>query len=214
MPTNLATALANVDASVAKSFADLNALSEAARQAQDSLRQAMRQAQRAAALVDFDEQALREFLVKPYLVRPLGNGQYELIVPRFIGFRAGWPVRHDGPYTVYLVSRFINMLTPLPDWLDAQVGVGVTHVRLAEDNALNHHGLLLIVVRRQCGLVKVRLREVVAKRAQHRGEREDKHPARPGRAPGKDDAHNGDTCRNAERKHGQRDTCTCKCWCA
>jgi hypothetical protein len=117
-----ASALTHVDASVAKAFADLDALAESARNAQDSLQHAMREAQRAAALVDFDDTALQEFLTKPYLVRALGNGQYELIVPRFVGFRAGWPVRHDGPYTVYLVSKFINMLAPLPDWLAGELG--------------------------------------------------------------------------------------------
>jgi len=122
MPTNLASALTQVDDSVAKAFADLGTLAESARHAQDSLQHAMREAQRAAALVDFDDKALQEFLTKPYLVRALGNGQYELIVPRFIGFRAGWPVRHDGPYTVYLVSKFINMLAPLPDWLAGELG--------------------------------------------------------------------------------------------
>jgi hypothetical protein len=122
MPTNLALALTDVDTSVAQAFADLGALAESARHAQDSLQHAMREAQRAAALVNFDDTALQEFLTKPYLVRALGNGQFELIVPRFIGFCAGWPVRHDGPYTVYLVSKFINMLAPLPDWLAGELG--------------------------------------------------------------------------------------------
>ena len=40
---------------------------------------------------------------------------------------------------------------------------------------------------------------VVAERAQHRREAKDKNPSRPGRAPGQDDAHNNDDCRNAER---------------
>jgi hypothetical protein len=112
-----------MEISGAKTLADLAALSEVVDQASSGLKAAMCEAQRAAALVgSFDELALQEFLTKPYLVRPLGNGQYELIVPRFIGFRAGWPVRHDGPYTVYLVSRFINMLAPLPDWLAGELG--------------------------------------------------------------------------------------------
>lgn len=125
----IASQLANVDESVARALADLNALAATASQAQASLQQAMREAQRAAAL--------REFLAKPYLVRPLGNGQYELIVPRFIGFRAGWPVRHDGAYTVYRVSRFIHMLSPLPDWLASELGLGAPAFRgTLEDNVL------------------------------------------------------------------------------
>ena len=122
MPNSLASVLSCVDESVARAFADLGALQTAATAAQASLQQAMREAQRAAALVDFDDAALQEFLTKPYLVRPLGGSQYELIVPRFIGFRAGWPVRHEGPYTVFLVSKFINLLAPLPDWLAGELG--------------------------------------------------------------------------------------------
>ena len=53
--------------------------------------------------------------------------------------------------------------------LDAQIRVRVTRVRLTDDETLDHHWLLLIVVRGECSLVKVRLREVVAKRAQQRG---------------------------------------------
>ena len=64
MPTNLASALTQVDDSVAKAFADLGTLAESARHAQDSLQHAMREAQRAAALVDFDDKALQEFLTK------------------------------------------------------------------------------------------------------------------------------------------------------
>ncbi len=90
--------------------------------------------------------------------------------------------------------------------LDAQVGVRVARVRLTDDDAFDDHQLLLVVrgARGERGLVKVWLREIVSKCAQHRRKHEDKHPARPGRAPGKDDAHSGDECRNAEREGGQR----------
>ncbi len=124
MGDKLEVHLERVNASVARAFDDLGALQAATAQAQDSLGLAMREAQRASALVNFDGQALSEFLARPYLVRPVGNGQYELIVPRFIGFRAGWPVRHEGPYTVYLVSKFIHMLAPLPGWLAGELGFG------------------------------------------------------------------------------------------
>ena len=55
------------------------------------------------------------------------------------------------------------------------------------------------------GLIKVRLREVESKCAQDGGKREDENPARLGRTPRKEDAHNGDECRNAERDGRQRD---------
>ncbi len=61
--------------------------------------------------------ALKAFLDKPYVVRPLGNEQYELIVPTFIGLRGGWALRTDGAFSIYLVNRFIHLINPLPAWL-------------------------------------------------------------------------------------------------
>lgn len=71
-----------------------------------------------------DKAALAEFLAKPYVVRPLGEDRYELIVPKFIGFRGGWPVRTEGAFLVFLVSKFIHFINPLPDWLANDLGYG------------------------------------------------------------------------------------------
>ncbi len=103
----LAAPLSQAQASAARALADIGALVSAAEQSQENILAALRQAERAAALVQvFDETALRDFLAKPYLARPRCDGQYELIVPRFVGLQAGWPVRHDGANSVFLVSKF------------------------------------------------------------------------------------------------------------
>jgi len=51
---------------------------------------------------------------------------------------------------------------------DAQVGVRIARVWLTDDEALDNHRLLLIVVRGQRGLVKVWLNKVVAERTKNR----------------------------------------------
>ncbi len=56
------------------------------------------------------------------MLRPLGQGHYELIVPRFFGLRAGWPVRETESYSIYEVSRFTHLLDPLPAWLCQERG--------------------------------------------------------------------------------------------
>jgi len=88
---------------------------------------------------------------------------------------------------------------------DAQVGVGITRVRLSDDDAFNNRWLGLIVVRGKRRPIKARLREVVAKRAKNRREHEDKEPSRFGRAPPEDDAEKRRTRRQAERDGRQRD---------
>lgn len=115
-------ALARVVASSDQAQADIAALLAAAGQAQVSLAAALREAHRSAALTAFDPALLKAFLEKPYIVRPLGEGQYELIIPRFIGLQAGWPLRHDGAYSVYLISRFTHFIQPLPAWLAQEFG--------------------------------------------------------------------------------------------
>ncbi len=119
---DLATHLIHAQDSTRRGLADLDALIAAAAKAQEQLTAALEQAQRVGGLADFDQSLVREFMERPYLTRPLGDGKYELIVPRFLGFRAGWPIRHIGAYSVYLVTKFIHFINPLPGWLASELG--------------------------------------------------------------------------------------------
>lgn len=74
------------------------------------------------ALLDVDIEALQAYMKKPYIMRALRGDRYELIIPRFLNFSAGWPVRVEGEYNVYAVSRMIDIFTPLPDWMQAELG--------------------------------------------------------------------------------------------
>jgi hypothetical protein len=74
------------------------------------------------SLAGIDAEAFQAFTNKPYLLRPIRGDRYELIVPRFIDFKAGWPVRTEGEYVIYEVSRFIDLITPLPNWLRGELG--------------------------------------------------------------------------------------------
>ena len=109
---------------IASAQAGLSALVAHAQQSEAELRAALEQAARLAAFAAFDPELLTAFLHKPYLVRPLGAGRYELIVPRFFGLRAGWPLRETESYAVYEVSRFLHLLAPLPDWLARDLELG------------------------------------------------------------------------------------------
>jgi hypothetical protein len=135
--TDFNTLITAATHSSAQALADIDALAQAAMQAKASLLDARRKAARSAMLAGFEGDLLKEFLDKPYFTRPLGDGQYELVVPRFIGFRAGWPVRHAGAYSVFLVTKFIHFINPLPDWLVNELGFGAPSFKAnLEGNAL------------------------------------------------------------------------------
>lgn len=74
-------------------------------------------------LSQLNPEAFDAFMAKPYLLRPLRGDRWELVVPRFIDFAAGWPVRVEGEYTVYEVNRMTDLINPLPDWLRAEIGI-------------------------------------------------------------------------------------------
>ncbi len=59
--------------------------------------------------------------------------------------------------------------------LDAKIGVCVARVWLAHDDTFNRYRFLLIVVRSECGLVKMRLSQVVAECAKNRSEGENEN---------------------------------------
>ncbi len=119
---SIAAALEKAEADVRSAHAALRSFISAAKREHDDLLAALRRAQRLAGLASFDQETLQSFLEKPYVVRPLGEGQYELIVPRFISLRAGWPMRTDGTYLIFLVTKFTHLLNPLPEWLADELG--------------------------------------------------------------------------------------------
>src|SRR5215468_8776430 len=100
----LNTIIEQTRAAISAAENGLSALVAHAQQSEAELRATLEQAARLAAFAAFDPDLLTAFLHKPYLVRPLGNGRYELIVPRFFGLRAGWPLRETESYAVYEVS--------------------------------------------------------------------------------------------------------------
>jgi|WetSurMetagenome_2_1015567.scaffolds.fasta_scaffold20787_4 hypothetical protein len=113
--TNLTSALAQFESSSTQTLSDLDHLRQ-------QLADVAQQTQRAAFLAQYDQVALQEFFTKPYVVRPMGSDEFELIVPKFIGSLGGWPVRTDGAFLIFRVSRFIHLINPLPAWLAGELG--------------------------------------------------------------------------------------------
>src|SRR5512143_2520586 len=117
--SDLPTLLSQFESSSTQALADLDQL-------RHSLAHVVQQTQRATFLAQYDQAALQEFFARPYVVRPVGADEYELIVPKFVGSIGGWPVRTDGAFLIFRVSRFINLINPLPQWLADELGYKAT----------------------------------------------------------------------------------------
>ncbi len=78
---------------VQAALTQLARLTQTAHDLEATLVTQLREADRFADLAQFDPPLLDAFFRHPYVIRPLGTGHYEILVPRFVGLRVGWPVR-------------------------------------------------------------------------------------------------------------------------
>lgn len=104
-----------------------NAIRDAVAQQRDEFRSAFEDLSEHAFLADADPALLKEFLDKPYVLLPVSHGangepnKYWLVIPRFLKFSGGWAVRTIGAFNVFEFTRFINFISPPPEWLASQL---------------------------------------------------------------------------------------------
>jgi hypothetical protein len=114
--------VAQTGEAIQAALAHLEQLTQAAHDLEATLQAQWQEAARTASLAQFDPALLDAFFRHPYVIRPLGGGRYELLVPRFVGLRVGWPVRTTDAYDVFEVDRFLHLIAPLPAWLADELG--------------------------------------------------------------------------------------------
>ncbi len=68
-----------------------------------------------------DTEEFRAFLREPYLILPKGKDEYYVIVPRFIDFHVGWLEMQTDSYNVFVINRFTQWFSPLPDELRRKI---------------------------------------------------------------------------------------------
>ena len=98
-----------------------NAIRNEIQAQRDEFRSAFDALSEHAFLADADTELLKEFLDKPYVLLPIAQDKFWLVVPRFLKFTGGWAVRTIGAFNVFEITRFIHFINPLPEWLAAQV---------------------------------------------------------------------------------------------
>ena len=68
-------------------------------------------------------EAAKEFMKEPYLVLPYTENARRLIVNRFLPLRAGWLQKQNGALNVFVVSRYVDFLNPLPKEIREALGL-------------------------------------------------------------------------------------------
>lgn len=70
-----------------------------------------------------EEGAYEAFQETPYALLPKGRHEYWLIVPRFVPFRMGYLERQTASYNYFVINKYVDWISPLPEKLRAEVGI-------------------------------------------------------------------------------------------
>jgi DNA excision repair protein ERCC-3 len=79
------------------------------------------------------KEEILSFVKKPYIVQPIGENEWRLIVPKFIPLEVGWLEYEDESYRVWRVNRYIDWITPIPDVLKEELGFEKPNLELSFD---------------------------------------------------------------------------------
>lgn len=76
-----------------------------------------------ADLESIDKDELNSFIDKPYTLVPKSENEAWVIVPRWIPFNVGYLEKQDESYNHFVVNKYINWISELPDDIQNSIGI-------------------------------------------------------------------------------------------
>jgi DNA excision repair protein ERCC-3 len=65
----------------------------------------------------FNKEKIENFLKEPYVIIPKRENEFYVIAPRWIDFQIGWLERQTKSYNIFVVNRYVQWITPIPEVL-------------------------------------------------------------------------------------------------
>jgi len=76
-----------------------------------------------ANLDKVNKQHLENFFEVPYAMLPKDKNEVWLVVPKFVPFQLGYLDRQTESYNIFVINKYVNWISPLPDDIKAKVGI-------------------------------------------------------------------------------------------
>ncbi len=92
----------------------LEGLIERMKAERDRLRREFEERLSALSVKGFDIEGLEEFLKEPYVLLPKSREEWYVIVPKWVGFHAGWLEHQTRSYNIFVINRYMQWITPIP----------------------------------------------------------------------------------------------------
>lgn len=80
------------------------------------------------------EEYLDAFAEKPYKIVPKSQDEAFIVVPRFVPFNVGWLHDQDDAWNVFVVNKYVDWITELPDDIRDRVGIDKQYEKARVDN--------------------------------------------------------------------------------
>ena len=90
----------------------------------------------AIALKGIDEELLRLFVKRPYLIMPRDDHSWFLLVPRFVPMQVGWLDRSDAGWNIFVIDRYSEWLGTVPEDIKKMIGLEEEPIQATVDGPL------------------------------------------------------------------------------
>jgi hypothetical protein len=114
-----------VEDAIALSEKAIAGLHQDLREKEDRLRQAFADAMQhiQSSAIDFEklDDFINDWAKRPYAIIPRKQREWLLVVPKIFKLHFGWFEREDGPYNIFVVNPYFDLIQPIPPQLKEEL---------------------------------------------------------------------------------------------
>ena len=113
--------ISSIRRSVDESLAKIDILIESLKLEKEKIRSTIEKRIEELALTRYttteQKEELDNFLKEPYVIIPKRESEFYVIAPRWLNFQIGWLERQTKSYNIFVVNRYVQWISPIPDAL-------------------------------------------------------------------------------------------------
>jgi hypothetical protein len=112
--------ISSIRRSVDESLAKMDSLIESLKLEREKIRSTIEKRVEELALTRYTaehKEELDSFLEEPYVIIPKRENEFYVIAPRWLDFQIGWLERQTISYNIFVVNRYVQWISPIPDAL-------------------------------------------------------------------------------------------------
>ncbi|MDG6906012.1 MAG: DEAD/DEAH box helicase family protein [Nitrososphaerota archaeon] len=133
--------LSAIRRSVDESLAKMDSLIESLKLERENVRSTIERRVEELSLTRYtkeQQQELNEFLKEPYVIIPKRENEFYVIAPRWLDFQVGWLERQTKSYNIFVVNRYVQWISPVPDALRQKLRfpTELPQLKMVGDNTL------------------------------------------------------------------------------